>query len=362
MRLFLYVFRDYMKYVIGSIALCVFLFVMFDFIHKTTKYFDRYQPSTKLIVQYYFYQIPNLLNQALPIASLLASVVCMVLLSRTNEITAMRAAGMGPLRVGLPVALGGLTLSLISLIVGEVVVPRTSDRMHYVKEVQIEGDVGGDSVIGSSWIRDHNRLINFREYDPISMSLNHVRIIHTGINFRAKENLEAESATYDAQTDQWQLNKVKILYFRPNGTLAHAEKREFQVQPLPIDPKKLKRDRRAANERSLRELYDLVGRGERSGADISSYKVDMHVKFAFHFAAFVVALMGLKFGYRSERSFETARSVLIALAIGISYWFILNAGIALARRDVLPPIIGAWMANVAIFSIASFEIWRTRYN
>lgn len=362
MRLFLYVFRDYMKYVIGSIVLCTFLFVMFDFIHKTTKYFERYKPSTKYIVQYYFYQIPNLLTQALPIASLLASVICMVLLSRTNEITAMRACGMGPLRIGMPVAIGGLVLSLFSFVVGEFVLPRTSERMHYVEDVLIKGETGGSSVIGSSWIRDHSRLVNFREYDPISMSLNHVRIIQTGINFRAKENLEAESATYDPKEDQWQLNNVKILYFRPNGTLAHTEQRKFQVQPLPIEPKKLQRDRRAPNERSLRELYDLVTRGEKTGANISNYKVDMHQKFAFHFAAFIISLVGLKFGFRSERSSEHTLGILIGLALGIGYFFIMNAGNALARQDAIHPLLGAWMANIIVFSAAAWQIWRTRTN
>ncbi len=360
MRLFLYVFRDYLKYVFGSITLCVFLFVMFDFIHKTTKYFDRYQPSTRNIVQFYFYQIPTLLNKSMPIASLIASVVCMILLSRTNEITAMRAAGMGPLRVGMPVAIGGALLSAISLFMGEAVIPKTSEKMHYVKDVKIEGESGSDGVIGSRWIRDQSRLINFREYDPINMSLSQVRIIQTGINFRAKENLEAESATYDPESNQWQLNKVKILYFRPNGTLAFTEQRDFQVQSLPIEPTKLKRDRRAADERSLPELYDLVSRGERSGADISGYKVDMHVKFAFHFAAFVVSLMGLQFGYRSERSADTARGVLFAMAVGISYYFIMQAGVTLAHNKYLPAFAGAWLANVTVFLIAALSIWNTR--
>ena len=47
----------------------------------------------------------------------------MVLLSRTNEVTAMRAVGMGPLRVGLPVAFGGWFCLLASAFFGEVVLP-----------------------------------------------------------------------------------------------------------------------------------------------------------------------------------------------------------------------------------------------
>ena len=93
MTLFLYVLKDFFKYILGTLVLVLFLFIMFDFIHKTTKYLPKYNPETKHLILFYLYQVPNLFVQALPIASLLSSVICMVLLSRTNEITAMRAAG-----------------------------------------------------------------------------------------------------------------------------------------------------------------------------------------------------------------------------------------------------------------------------
>ena len=82
MILFFYVLKDFVKYVIGTLLLVVFLFLLFDFIHKTTRYIPRYNPDTNLLIKYYIYFIPNLIAQALPIASLLASVVTMVLLSR----------------------------------------------------------------------------------------------------------------------------------------------------------------------------------------------------------------------------------------------------------------------------------------
>ena len=86
----------------------------------------------------------------------------------------------------------------------------------------------------------------------------------------------------------------------------------------------------------------------------------MHVKLAFHFASLVVCLMGLKFGYKSERASETAKGVLIAIGIGVSYWFVLNAGRALAKRGSVPPWFGSWIANVVIMAIAAFTAFRSR--
>ncbi len=127
---------------------------------------------------------------------------------------------------------------------------------------------------------------------------------------------------------------------------------------LPFDPSKMLKERRKSEELSLFELREKIQSAKRTGADFISYQVDFHVKLAFYFAAFVVSLIGLKFGYRSERSVETARSVLLAIGVGISYWFLLNSGKALAKRGILMPIVGAWLADVLILSLGVFSIWR----
>lgn len=360
MILFLYVLRDFFKYVIGTIVLSLFLFVLFDFIHKSTKYLARYNPETKHLVQFYIYQIPNLIIQSFPIAALLASVIAMVLLSRTNEITAMRAAGMGPMRVGLPIAAGGLILSLLSVVIGEFVLPYTSKKMHYVQSVLMEKQSENHIAEGARWIRGGDLLYNFKDYDPMSKRMIGVKVLLVGNSFRPKRIVEGKEALYRNGQNDWALKDVRILYFWPSGTVSYSEKRDEYILSIPVKPEKLKKERRLPNELSVQELKGIVKQGEVSGVDVLAYKVDMQMKFAFHFSSFVVCLIGLKFGYKSERSVETARGVILAIAIGISYWFILNAGVALGKRGTLPPIVSAWLANIIIFVVAMTSILKTR--
>ncbi len=360
MILFTYVLKDFLRFVLGALVLCVFLFLLFDFIHKTTRYIPRYNPETAQLVKLYALMIPNLLIQALPIASLLSSVICMVLLSRTNEVTAMRAAGMGPLRIGAPIAAGGLLLSLGSFIVGEFILPETARQVHFLQEVVIEKGSETQLAEGARWIRQEQRLFNFRDFDPLTNSMRNVKMIETGPNFRPKKTIEAEVGVYREESRDWLLSEVKIFYFWPNGTISFSEKVDFMPVMIPVEPKKLKRERRLPNELSLWELMEVISKGGSSGMDILSYQVDMHVKFAFHFASFVVCLIGLKFGYKSERSVETAKGVLLAIAIGISYWFILNSGRALGKRGTLTPFLAAWAANFIILGISWLSIIRAR--
>lgn len=360
MRLFLYILREYLKYVIGTIVLTVFLFVLFDFIHKTTKYFAEYKPSTENILRFYVFQIPAQVMQALPIAGLLASVICMILLSRTNEITAMRAAGMGPPQIGAPLAAGGLILSVLSLVMGELLVPPFAQKVHYIQQVLIEKEKDEGLAEGAKWLRDGQNLVNFSDFDSLTGTLTKVRLVEVRPNFRPIQAIEAEKGVFSPDTKKWLLSGIRVLHFKRNGTLERIEQKSSIEIGLPLEPKKLKRDRRKPNELSLKELNELVQRGEQSGADVVPYKVELHGKLAYPFAAFVVSLIGLKFGYKSERATETAKGVLLAFFIGISYWFVLSAARALGLRGDVHPFIAAWLPNVVILGVIGFEAWMAR--
>lgn len=357
MILFRYVIRDYFRFVVGTVVLCLFLFVMMDFIHKSTKYFAEHKPAAWVVFQYYFFQIPPLVLQALPIASLLASVVTMVMFSRTNEITAMRAAGMGPLRVGLPIGVGALTLCCISFTIGEWIAPFAVQRTKYIESVLIEGKES--PRIGSSlgWIKKDQTLFHFRDYEPITGSLQSIRMIETGANFRPRLIREAPRAFFRPDLNAWRMEDVQLVYFQNSGGFLRSEYRKEELVEIPIEPSKINRDRRDPVEMSMRELWDIVDRGENSGIDITKYRMELHMKFAFHFAALVVSLIGLKFGYRSERTVETARSVLMAVGVGLGYWFILTAGKTLGMQGITSAVFGAWLPNLVISAFGIVVVW-----
>lgn len=360
MILFFYILKDYLKYVLGTILLTIFLFILFDFIHKTTREFADHPASTFTIFRFYAFQIPEQFVMGAPIASLLGSVISMILLSRTNEVTAMRAAGMGPSQIALPLATGGMFLSLLSLGINEFVVPPFAQKVHYIQQVQIRGEKGDQISGGAKWVRHGSSLVNFGDYDPISQVLTRVKIVEVRSNFRPVQSIEAERGTYRADTKAWFLQGIRIFFFKRNGTLERVEMRPNQERQLPLEPEKLRKDWRRPMELSSKELNELVERGDQSGADTVPYKVDLHGKLAYPFAAFVVSLIGLKFGYKSERSTETAKGVLIAFFIGISYWFVQSAGHALGLRGDVHPFVAAWLPNVVILSIIGFDAWMSR--
>lgn len=360
MKLFLYVIKEYFKYVIGTSSVTVFLFVLFDFMHKTTKYFSVYNPSTKDMILLYLYQIPFQVIQTLPISALISSVVTMVLLSRTNEITVMRAAGLGPKYIVSPLAIGGLFLSLMSLLINEFVVPEASSRMRYIQKVNIEGESQQEFSNGPGWARKDGLLINFKEYDPLNHKILDVNLIELGKDFSIKNYIFGEFAKYSEVDKEWVIPNAIFRRFDSRGNLINfSNKKDFQIS-LPIEPNKLKVERRIPDEMSVVELREIIFKGEASGKDVLAQKISFHVKWAYPFASFFVSLLGIRFAFASERKTESVKGVLIAFLVGISYWFIFSAARAFGSRGDISPFFAAWTANAVMLLISVYQFWKVR--
>jgi len=81
--------------------------------------FQKWKLSAFEVLQYYLFDLPQLLNTALPVALLLATLYALTTHSRHNELIAMRAAGLSLWRICLPYFGMGLFLSLALLLINE---------------------------------------------------------------------------------------------------------------------------------------------------------------------------------------------------------------------------------------------------
>lgn len=358
MILFWYVLKQFFKMVAATILLAVFLFILFDFLHKSTTYFAKFSPSPQVIFRFYLAQLPFQVMQALPIASLLSSVSVMMMLSGGNEITAMRAAGMGPLRVASPIIAGGLILSLIHFSLSEWVLPISSNHVHHVKAVLIEKKIPSPKLGDTHWIKNKNQILYFGKIDHEQDTIEHIKLIELSKNFSPQKIFYATKGRLLSNQEEWELENSYEIAFNMKAETIKSSYIGTIVRTLPLEPKKLAPEIRMPDELSTVQLGQRIARGRKYAEDVLPLEIAWHVKIAYSFASFVIALIGIRFGYRSERSFETIRSLLLAIGLGMSYWFILSAFRALASSGTIPPIIAAWFANIFIISVVCFQNFR----
>lgn len=308
-------------------------------------------------MSYYFYLIPFQVVQTLPIASLLSSVTVMILLNRSNEVTAMRAAGMGPIKILSPLLTGGIILMSLGYLLNEVVVPRASQKMHYIKKVQIEGKAQLDSLNPTNWIRQSSKLFHYGDKGPNTV-LHDIEVVETSSSFFPNSVLVSKKAIFRGDQQKWFIESGHRLHFATNGVLTETHEVKRELISLPILPENLAGEGRLPDELSISELSNRVADGNNSGMDVVSYNIAWHTKLAFPLSILLVSLFGVSFGYRSERSPETVKGILLAITVGIGYWFLLSAGRALASTGDIATWVGPWLGSIYLAITVGVQFWR----
>jgi lipopolysaccharide export system permease protein len=116
---------------------------------------------------------------------------------------------------------------------------------------------------------------------------------------------------------------------------------------------------RAPDVMNYVELRDYIRRLREGGHKVGKYLVDLYSKLAFPFAAPIMVLVGIPFALQSPRGGRVI-GIALCLALGLSYFLVHSAAVALARTDILPPIVAAWAANLLFGSLGLFLFLRAR--
>ena len=118
-------------YCLGGFLL---FYVSFDLIFQMGRFQDAHLPFVD-IVKYYGATLPQVMaDQVIPVALLLALLYALTNHSRHNELTAMRAAGVGVWRLALPYLAVGAALGGLVFAINEAWAPRADERAREIME------------------------------------------------------------------------------------------------------------------------------------------------------------------------------------------------------------------------------------
>jgi lipopolysaccharide export system permease protein len=110
---------------------------------------------------------------------------------------------------------------------------------------------------------------------------------------------------------------------------------------------------------SFLELRDYVARLEATGFQVQKYLVELYAKLSFPLINLVMVLVAIPFALQSPRSGRLA-GIGIAIAIMAAYLVVHFVCLALARADLLPPLLAAWTANVIFLGLGVSLLLRAR--
>ncbi|HLC43421.1 MAG TPA: LPS export ABC transporter permease LptG [Methylomirabilota bacterium] len=347
-----YLIREFLTYLVYGLGVATCLFIVVDLLQTIDRYL-RLKPPLLSILEHFLYRTPPALYQGLPIVVLLATILLFLALTRQNELTALKAAGVSLHRVSAPILALAIGLSAVGLLFQETLLPVLNQKGEEVDRVKIRKSVSLYLQKRTQfWVRSsETRFFHMDLFDPASQEIDGITILEIDRDYQMVNRLDAKSARWTRAG--WEFRQGFHREFPGNS----IEEIPFTVATIEL-PEKIQdfsEIQKPPELMSLRELQAYVNRLEETGHRVEKYLVELYSKTAFPLASVIMAVVGIPFALQSPRR---GRLIGIGLAIllALGYWVIHSVAISLAKAGLLPPMIAAWTANL-IFAGLGFALF-----
>ena len=293
--------------------------------------------------------IPGLLAVAVPSALLLGILLALNRLSSGHELIAMRAGGVSPWRLLVPIAAAAGVTFLSCLLLMLEIVPPSNRRFVELRDellnsrlrTEIEPRMFYDELLDG-------RVLLVGEASPNEDGWRRVFL--------------ADTARTDEPTifvaDRGRLVTVpeqRLAFLELTDVEVHNagldDPGQYRIQRaqainLPLDPGDIFGPETQSPSRSARAMLlpDLLTAYE--GTDHPIYLVEIHKKFALPFACLAFGLLGLGLGIRPSPGPARAGAFALAILVVLAYYVPLTLGEQLAASGELSPWLAMWGANI----------------
>lgn len=326
------------------------LFIIVDYFNNLDE-FLRYNSPFQIVVTYYLYLLPTLLVQIVPIAVLVSILFLLGVMSKHNEVTAMKASGVNTFSILSPFLFLGLVISFAVFLVNETVVPKAVLVSTSIKDGLIEGGKKKlqERAIKNVTLASDSRMIFAREYEIVSQTLHDVDIEDL-TNRRYKIKLKARKAAFE--DGQWQLYDVLKQRINLRGEIVGEPVYSPRlVMELDVNPDQFIQEASQIEFMNTKELKAYIRNfGTTSNHLANRLWVDYHSRIALPFVSLIIILIGAPLAMRSERG-TAMLGIGTSVIIVFLYYAIDSICLALGKGGNLSPMVAAWTANIVFATV-----------
>jgi len=352
-----YILRIYLRLFGLSLAAFVGIYLLIDFFERVDDFIEA-SAAIPLYLIYFLNKIPMVAVQILPLGVLMATFLTLGGLSRSQELTAMRAGGMSLARIASPLMWTGLILSLSTLLAQEYLIPLHAQKVNTLWRTQIKGRGDMTYQVEQIWFREGQRIYNIRQVQPTDGTMEDISVYETDADMQIQRRVDARNAIFSEQG--WIFQNLTIRNFSPAGQLLSQQTQEHARFPLEKTPKDFQTAAPKEDELSFFQLRELADKLEAEGSDVTRLRVNMQSRLATPFACLVMAFLGIPFALQKGRSSGPALGMAISIAIGISYHLLQAMIAALGFSGVFPPLLAAWAPNLLFAMLGLYLLLSVR--
>lgn len=329
-----YILKNFLPYFIFSILAISFLFIIIDF-SQTIDDIQRSKPKFLSIFYYYLYSLPQGLYDFIIPISLLASIaVCISLMERNKELSALKSLGISLYRSSAPLILFSLLSGILLFFFSETFLPLSNTKFEEYKNLIFGGQnipkfarfLGKDTYLAgnSGWIyrykaieRRDNSIIDFMAFNfenyPYKIISTENLIFYEG---KALLKKGIERVIFEDKIDFKEID---------NELYNLEEKADFFFS-ITDSP----------NNLNLIKLKNYIENLKRAGYKPSNYEIRFWQKIFYPIFLFLLALLAVISSFYFKGIYQIWGNLTRTILVGIIFWLFIIIFAKIGEMNIIP--------------------------
>ncbi|MFW6005296.1 MAG: LptF/LptG family permease [Desulfonatronovibrionaceae bacterium] len=329
------------------------IYLIVDFVTRMDSVVGSGVPVS-VALKYFALKIPLIVSQIMPAIFMLAVLVQVALMHRSNEMLALESNGISFFRPALffiIYALAGFVfLSIFSETLGIYGYQQTKLIWDGdIRHRQIE-----DRGLEKLWFSEKNDVVYIQKAWPDRGTGEDITVYRMGSGNRILEIIRA--AKFKESEDGWVLSRAMVV---STEDFSQKEYRELEMSMAT----RLKSFSAIASSLpydslSMFNLGRLINELKSKGSNVEKLATAWHSKLAYSFALVVMTVLGLALACIIRNIYAL---VTLGLVIVFLYYTVYVFGVTYAEEGLIPPFWGAWLANIIFAVLGGGQlIWSSR--
>ena len=353
-----YVLRDFavnLLLVLSAFLLLLLVFTVFELLGDIV----RNQVSPVIVGEYLLSVSPYFLYNIAPLAILLAVLITLGLMHRSNEITAIKATGISIYRIVTPVLVACAILAVGLFFSDQLYLPYANKRQDALRNM-IKGKPAQTYLNPDrKWIfGQHSNIYYYQLFDSERNEFGRLSVFQFDpATFELTQRVYAARARWEDTMRQWVCTQGWERDFRGP---AIENYRSFDVATFAAvsePPTYFKKEVKQSSEMSYQELRRYIHDLQQSGFEVVRLRVQLEKKFAFPTVSFVMAVLAIPFSLQAARR-GAVTGVAVAVGIALVYWTVSGLFEAMGNISELPPFLAAWSPDLIFALLGGYMILR----
>lgn len=351
-----YILRDFFVYlamILSTFLVLVLVFTLFELLGDILR--NKVPPT--VVAEYLLNVTPYLLYNVAPLVMLLAVLVTFGIMQRSNEITAIKAAGTSIYRIITPVIFAAAVIAAGLFFADQFYLPHTNKRQEALHN-QIKGKPAQTYLRPDrKWIFGQNSDIYYYQFfDPDRNEFGNISVFQLDKeNFTVTRRIHADRARWAENLGRWEYERG---WERTLNVSAIDNYRPFEVATfpqLPETPAYFKKEVKQYSEMNYEELHKYIRDLQQSGFDVVRLRVELNKKLSYPLITLIMAVLAIPFALSTGKK-GAVTGVAVAVGTAVFYTVVSRLFEAMGNLSQLPPALAAWSPDLIFVLIGGYLI------